>query len=160
MKSEKIIREFFKPYFEKYPEMEDIWFLIYDFDDGIYLAEEDSGINGKRWDELSDDKLYETSYQIQKAVDILKESKIPIPMPNIINELEKIWNKLQKDADDSNPLNKVLDDVWSDENRKALTKKVKKYLEKEIAWKYVDYCQCTVTRTGTVKIDEHQSNYR
>ena len=33
---------------------------------------------------------------------------------------------------------------------------VKKHLEKEIPWKYVDWCQCYVKRDGTVKIEEYQ----
>jgi allophanate hydrolase subunit 1 len=103
---------------------------------------------------LSDEKLYESSYKIQDAIRYLKESKVDVV--NVIADLEKLVIKLQKDADDSNPLNKVLDDVLNEKNRKALTKKVKKHLEKEIPWKYVDWCQCYVKRDGTVKIEEYQ----
>ena len=75
-KSEKIISEFFKPYFEKHPSMESLFFLIYNSNDVIYLAEEDCGINGSRWDELSDQKMYESSFAIQKAIEYLEESKV------------------------------------------------------------------------------------
>jgi hypothetical protein len=88
--------------------MQSIWFLIYDLDDGIYLADEDCGMNDLRWDELDDDAI------------------------------------------------KILDDVWNEEHRKELTKKVKKHLEKEIPWKYVDWCQCNVYRDGKVEIEEYQ----
>ena len=151
-KSEKIISEFFKPYFEKYPQMNSIWFLIHDLENGIYLADEDCGINELRWDELSDQKMYDSSYKIQDAIKYLKESKCDVA--NVIEELQKLILKLQKDADDSNPLNKIMDDVWSDENREKLTKKVVKHLAKEIPWKYVDWCQCNVNRDGSVKIEE------
>jgi len=151
-KSEKIISEFFKPYFEKYPQMDSIFFLIYDLENGIYLANEDCGINELRWDELSDQKMYDSSYKIQDAIKYLKESKCDVV--NVIEELQKLILKLQKDADDSNPLNKIMDDVWSDENREKLTKKVVKHLAKEIPWKYVDWCQCNVNRDGSVKIEE------
>ena len=153
-KSEKIISEFFKPYFEKYPQMNSIWFLIHDLENGIYLADEDSGINELRRDELSDEKMYDSSYKIQDAIKYLKESKCDVA--NVIEELQKLILKLQKDADDSNPLNKIMDDVWSDENREKLTKKVVKHLAKEIPWKYVDWCQCNVNRDGSVKIEEFE----
>jgi uncharacterized membrane-anchored protein YjiN (DUF445 family) len=153
-KSEKIISEFFKPYFEKYPQMDSIWFLIYDLEDGIYLADEDYGINELRWDELSDEKMYDSSYKIQDAIENLKESKCDVA--NVIEDLQKLILKLQKDADDSNPLNKIMDDVWSDENREKLTKKVAKHLAKEIPWKYVKWCQCDVNRDGSVKIEEFE----
>ena len=153
-KSEKIISEFFKPYFEKYPQMDSIFFLIYDLENGIYLADEDCGINELRWDELSDQKMYDSSYKIQDAIKYLKESKCDVV--NVIEELQKLILKLQKDADDSNPLNKIMDDVWSDENREKLTKKVVKHLAKEIPWKYVDWCQCNVNRDGSVKIEEFE----
>ena len=151
-KSEKIISEFFKPYFEKYPQMNSIWFLIHDLENGIHLADEDSGINELRRDELSDEKMYDSSYKIQDAIENLEESKCDVA--NVIEELQKLILKLQKDADDSNPLNKIMDDVWSDENREKLTKKVVKHLAKEIPWKYVDWCQCNVNRDGSVKIEE------
>ena len=151
-KSEKIISEFFKPYFEKYPQMDSIFFLIYDLENGIYLANEDCGINELRWDELSDQKMYDSSYKIQDAIENLEESKCDVA--NVIEDLQKLILKLQKDADDSNPLNKIMDDVWSDENREKLTKKVVKHLAKEIPWKYVDWCQCNVNRDGSVKIEE------
>ena len=153
-KSEKIISEFFKPYFEKHPQMNSIWFLIYDLENGIYLADEDCGINELRRDELSDQKMYDSSYKIQDAIKYLKESKCDVA--NVIEELQKLILKLQKDADDSNPLNKIMDDVWSDENREKLTKKVVKHLAKEIPWKYVDWCQCNVNRDGSVKIEEFE----
>ena len=153
-KSEKIISEFFKPYFEKYPQMNSIWFLIHDLENGIYLADEDSGINELRRDELSDEKMYDSSYKIQDAIENLEESKCDVA--NVIEELQKLILKLQKDADDSNPLNKIMDDVWSDENREKLTKKVVKHLAKEIPWKYVDWCQCNVNRDGSVKIEEFE----
>ena len=153
-KSEKIISEFFKPYFEKYPQMDSIFFLIYDLENGIYLANEDCGINELRWDELSDQKMYDSSYKIQDAIKYLKESKCDVA--NVIEDLQKLILKLQKDADDSNPLNKIMDDVWSDENREKLTKKVVKHLAKEIPWKYVDWCQCNVNRDGSVKIEEFE----
>ena len=153
-KSEKIISEFFKPYFEKYPQMDSIFFLIYDLENGIYLADEDCGINELRWDELSDQKMYDSSYKIQDAIENLEESKCDVA--NVIEELQKLILKLQKDADDSNPLNKIMDDVWSDENREKLTKKVVKHLAKEIPWKYVDWCQCNVNRDGSVKIEEFE----
>ena len=153
-KSEKIISEFFKPYFEKHPQMNSIWFLIYDLENGIYLADEDCGINELRWDELSDEKMYDSSYKIQDAIENLEESKCDVA--NVIEELQKLILKLQKDADDSNPLNKIMDDVWSDENREKLTKKVVKHLAKEIPWKYVDWCQCNVNRDGSVKIEEFE----
>ena len=153
-KSEKIISEFFKPYFEKHPQMNSIWFLIYDLENGIYLADEDCGINELRWDELSDQKMYDSSYKIQDAIENLEESKCDVA--NVIEELQKLILKLQKDADDSNPLNKIMDDVWSDENREKLTKKVVKHLAKEIPWKYVDWCQCNVNRDGSVKIEEFE----
>ena len=153
-KSEKIISEFFKPYFEKHPQMNSIWFLIYDLENGIYLADEDSGINELRRDELSDEKMYDSSYKIQDAIENLEESKCDVA--NVIEDLQKLILKLQKDADDSNPLNKIMDDVWSDENREKLTKKVVKHLAKEIPWKYVDWCQCNVNRDGSVKIEEFE----
>ena len=153
-KSEKIISEFFKPYFEKHPQMNSIWFLIYDLENGIYLADEDSGINELRRDELSDEKMYDSSYKIQDAIKYLKESKCDVA--NVIEDLQKLILKLQKDADDSNPLNKIMDDVWIDENREKLTKKVVKHLAKEIPWKYVDWCQCNVNRDGSVKIEEFE----
>ena len=153
-KSEKIISEFFKPYFEKYPQMNSIWFLIHDLENGIYLADEDSGINELIRDELSDEKMYDSSYKIQDAIENLEESKCDVA--NVIEELQKLILKLQKDADDSNPLNKIMDDVWSDENREKLTKKVVKHLAKEIPWKYVDWCQCNVNRDGSVKIEEFE----
>ena len=153
-KSEKIISEFFKPYFEKHPQMNSIWFLIYDLENGIYLADEDCGINELRWDELSDQKMYDSSYKIQDAIENLEESKCDVA--NVIEELQKLILKLQKDADDSNPLNKIMDDVWNDENREKLTKKVVKHLAKEIPWKYVDWCQCNVNRDGSVKIEEFE----
>ena len=153
-KSEKIISEFFKPYFEKYPQMNSIWFLIHDLENGIYLADEDSGINELRRDELSDEKMYDSSYKIQDAIKYLKESKCDVA--NVIEDLQKLILKLQKDADDSNPLNKIMDDVWIDENREKLTKKVVKHLAKEIPWKYVDWCQCNVNRDGSVKIEEFE----
>ena len=153
-KSEKIISEFFKPYFEKYPQMNSIWFLIHDLENGIHLADEDSGINELRRDELSDEKMYDSSYKIQDAIENLEESKCDVA--NVIEELQKLILKLQKDADDSNPLNKIMDDVWSDENREKLTKKVVKHLAKEIPWKYVDWCQCNVNRDGSVKIEEFE----
>jgi len=152
--SEKIISDFFKPYFKKHPKLESIWFLIYDLDDGIYLADEDIGINDLRWDELSDEKLYESSYKIQDAIRYLKESKVDVV--NVIADLEKLVIKLQKDADDSNPLNKVLDDVLNEKNKNELTKKVKKHLKKEIPWKYVNWCHCQVNRNGSVEIEEYQ----
>ncbi len=153
-KSEKIISEFFKPYFEKYPQMDSIWFLIYDLEDGIYLAGEDYGINELRWDELSDEKMYDSSYKIQDAIENLKESKCDVA--NVIEDLQKLVLKLQKDADDSNPLRKVLDDVWNDDIIEKLTKKVAKHLAKDIPWKYVKWCQCNVSRDGSVKIEEYQ----
>ena len=153
-KSEKIISEFFKPYFEKYPQMNSIWFLIHDLENGIYLADEDSGINELRRDELSDEKMYDSSYKIQDAIENLEESKCDVA--NVIEDLQKLILKLQKDADDSNPLNKIMDDVWSDENREKLAKKVVKHLAKEIPWKYVDWCQCNVNRDGSVKIEEFE----
>ena len=153
-KSEKIISEFFKPYFEKHPQMNSIWFLIYDLENGIYLADEDCGINELRWDELSDEKMYDSSYKIQDAIENLEESKCDVA--NVIEDLQKLILKLQKDADDSNPLNKIMDDVWIDENREKLTKKVVKHLAKEIPWKYVDWCQCNVNRDGSVKIEEFE----
>ena len=153
-KSEKIISEFFKPYFEKYPQMDSIFFPIYDLENGIYLANEDCGINELRWDELSDQKMYDSSYKIQDAIKYLKESKCDVA--NVIEDLQKLILKLQKDADDSNPLNKIMDDVWNDENREKLTKKVVKHLAKEIPWKYVDWCQCNVNRDGSVKIEEFE----
>ena len=153
-KSEKIISEFFKPYFEKYPQMNSIWFLIHDLENGIYLADEDSGINELRRDELSDEKMYDSSYKIQDAIENLEESKCDVA--NVIEDLQKLILKLQKDADDSNPLNKIMDDVWNDENREKLTKKVVKHLAKEIPWKYVDWCQCNVNRDGSVKIEEFE----
>jgi uncharacterized membrane-anchored protein YjiN (DUF445 family) len=153
-KSEKIISEFFKSYFEKYPQMDSIWFLIYDLEDGIYLTDEDYGINELRWDELSDEKMYDSSYKIQDAIENLKESKCDVA--NVIEDLQKLILKLQKDADDSNPLNKIMDNVWNDENREKLTKKVVKHLAKEIPWKYVDWCQINVNRDGSVKIEEFE----
>ena len=153
-KSEKIISEFFEPYFEKHPQMNSIWFLIHDLENGIYLADEDSGINELRRDELSDEKMYDSSYKIQDAIENLEESKCDVA--NVIEDLQKLILKLQKDADDSNPLNKIMDDVWSDENREKLTKKVVKHLAKEIPWKYVDWCQCNVNRDGSVKIEEFE----
>ena len=153
-KSEKIISEFFKPYFEKYPQMDSIFFLIYDLEDGIYLADEDGGINELRWDELSDQKMYAASFKIKDAIKNLKESKVDVA--NVIEDLQKLILKLQKDADDSNPLNKALDDIWSTQNKEKLTKKVAKHLAKEIPWKYVDWCQCDVNRDGSVKIEEYQ----
>ena len=134
--------------------MDSIFFLIYDLENGIYLANEDCGINELRWDELSDQKMYDSSYKIQDAIKYLKESKCDVV--NVIEELQKLILKLQKDADDSNPLNKIMDDVWSDENREKLTKKVVKHLAKEIPWKYVDWCQCNVNRDGSVKIEEFE----
>ena len=134
--------------------MNSIWFLIYDLENGIYLADEDCGINELRWDELSDQKMYDSSYKIQDAIKYLKESKCDVV--NVIEELQKLILKLQKDADDSNPLNKIMDDVWNDENREKLTKKVVKHLAKEIPWKYVDWCQCNVNRDGSVKIEEFE----
>lgn len=154
-KSQKIISAFFKPYFDKHPKLESIWFLIYDLDDGIYLADEDNGINGFRWDELSDEKLYESSYKIQDAIKLLKESEVDVK--NVISDLQKLVVKLQKDADDSNPLNKIMEDVWNEKTRKELTKKVKKHLEKEIPWKYVNWCQCNVNRDGSVEIEEYNN---
>jgi uncharacterized membrane-anchored protein YjiN (DUF445 family) len=134
--------------------MNSIWFLIYDLENGIYLADEDSGINELRRDELSDEKMYDSSYKIQDAIENLEESKCDVA--NVIEDLQKLILKLQKDADDSNPLNKIMDDVWSDENREKLTKKVVKHLAKEIPWKYVDWCQCNVNRDGSVKIEEFE----
>ena len=151
-KSEKIISEFFEPYFEKHPQMNSIWFLIHDLENRIYLANEDCGINELRWDELSDQKMYDSSDKIQDAIENLEESKCDVA--NVIEDLQKLILKLQKDADDSNPLNKIMDDVWSDENREKLTKKVVKHLAKEIPWKYVDWCQCNVNRDGSVQIEE------
>ncbi len=134
--------------------MNSIWFLIHDLENGIYLANEDCGINELRWDELSDQKMYDSSYKIQDAIKYLKESKCDVA--NVIEDLQKLILKLQKDADDSNPLNKIMDDVWNDENREKLTKKVVKHLAKEIPWKYVDWCQCNVNRDGSVKIEEFE----
>jgi uncharacterized membrane-anchored protein YjiN (DUF445 family) len=118
------------------------------------LANEDCGINELRWDELSDQKMYDSSDKIQDAIENLEESKCDVA--NVIEDLQKLILKLQKDADDSNPLNKIMDDVWSDENREKLTKKVVKHLAKEIPWKYVDWCQCNVNRDGSVKIEEFE----
>jgi hypothetical protein len=84
----------------------------------------------------------------------LKESKVDVV--NVIADLEKLVIKLQKDADDSNPLNKVLDDVLNEKNKNELTKKVKKHLKKEIPWKYVNWCHCQVNRNGSVEIEEYQ----
>jgi hypothetical protein len=156
-KSEKIISEFFKPYFEKYPQMDSIWFLIYliyDLEDGIYLADEHCGINGLHYDDLRDEKTIDSSYKIQDAIENLKESKCDVA--NVIEDLQKLVLKLRKDAEDGNPLRKVLDDVWNDDIIEKLTKKVSKHLAKEIPWKYVKWCQCNVNRDGSVKIDEYQ----
>lgn len=154
MKSKTIISKFFKPYFDKHPELNSLWFLIHDFDDGLYLAEEDAGVNGRRWDELRDEKMDNASDKIHNAINLIKESGVEATI--IINELEKIVNKLHEDSYNSNPLNKIMDDVWNDKNRSELTKKVTKHLEKEIPWRYVDWCECTVHRDGTVEIDEHE----
>lgn len=151
-KSKKIISEFFKPYFKKYPQMEDIWFLIYYFDDSIHLADEDCGINGVRWDELSDEKMCASSCKIQNAIESLKESKVDVA--NIIEDLDKLVLKLQKEADDSNPLNEVINNVWNEDSREKLTKKVAKHLAKEIPWRYVRYCRCDVNEDGSVEIEE------
>ena len=153
-KSEKIISEFFKPYFEKYPQMDSIWFGIYDFNDNVYLDEEDCGINGLHYDDLRDEKMIDSSDKIQDAIFSLMESKVDVA--NVIEDLQKLVLKLQKDADDSNPLNKALDDIWSTQNKEKLTKKVAKHLAKEIPWKYVKWCQCDVNRDGSVKIEEYQ----
>jgi len=152
--SEKIISEFFKPYFEKYPLMESIWFSIYDLNNEIYLADEDCGINEFRRDELSDDKIDESSYKIRDAIQLLKESKVDVT--NIITDLEKLGDKLQTDSRNSNPLNDIIDDVWCEKNKNELTKKVKKHLKKEIPWKYVNWCHCEVDRNGSVEIEEYQ----
>jgi hypothetical protein len=154
--SEKIIAEFFKPYFDKYPELNSLFFLIYHDSDGnnVYFAEEDCGINDLRWDELSDDNLYESSYKIQEAIKLLEKTNVDVQ--TIIGDLQKLVTKLQLDADGSNPLNKTLEETWNDKTRKALNKKVAKYLRKEIPWKYVDWCQCTVNRDGSVEIEEFQ----
>lgn len=151
-KSEKIISEFFKPHFKKYPELDSFWFLIHDINGDIYLADEDCGINGIRRDELSDEKMYDSSYKIQDAIRLLRESEQKLD--DTITELEKLVVKLQKDADDSNPLNKLIDDIWNDEIRAVLTKKVTKHLEKQIPWKYVNYCHCLVNKDGSVEIEE------
>lgn len=154
--SEKIIAKFFKPYFDKYPELNSLFFLIYHDSDGnnIYFAEEDCGVNDLRWDELSDDNLYKSSYKIQDAIKLLEKSNVDVK--TIISDLQKLVTKLQFDADASNPLNKILEETWNDKTRKALTKKVAKHLSKEIPWKYVDWCQCTVSRDGSVEIEEYQ----
>jgi hypothetical protein len=128
-KSEKIILEFFKPYFIKYAEIDSIWFLIYNFNDKIILADEDYGINGFRWDELSNKILLDSSCKIKDAIDCLKQSKVNIS--NIVNKLEKVFAKTQKDAYDSNPLNKILDDVWNDKNRFSLNKKAFKMYRRD-----------------------------
>lgn len=153
-KSEKIISEFFKPYFEKYPQMDSIWFGIYDFNDNVYLYEEDYGINGLHYDDLRDKKMIDSSDKIQDAIFSLMQSKCDVA--NVIEDLQKLVLKLRKDAEDSNPLRKVLDDVWNDDIIEKLTKKVSKHLAKEIPWKYVKWCQCNVSRDGSVKIDEYQ----
>lgn len=158
MKTQQIISNFFKPYFEKYPEMNSLWFLIYNFEDGIYLDDADCGINGSRRDDLDDPKLMDASFKIQDAISIL--NKTQMVDSQIINELESLWRKLQEKAADSNPLNKIIDDVWGDENREKLTQKIAKRLSKEIPWKYVDWCQCDVKRDGTVNIEEYESPHR
>ena len=152
-KSEKIISKFFKPYFEKYPELKSIWFIIHNMDGDIYLADEDYGINGFGWDELSDKKIYDSSYKIQDAIRLLRDSGQKLD--NTITELEKLVGKLQKDADDSNQLIKLMDCVWNDEIRKVLTKKAAKHLKKEISWKYVNECHCLVGNDGITEIDEY-----
>lgn len=146
-KSEKIISEFFKPYFKKHPQLDSIWFLIYDLDDGIY----DCGVNGLRRDELSDQKMYDSSYKIQDAIELLEDSTVDVT--HVIAELKTIVSKLQSDADDCNPLNKIMDDVWNDDVRNKLSKKVVNHLSKEIPWKYVDWCHCNVNRDGSVDMN-------
>ena len=152
--SERIISEFFKPYFEKYTLMESIWFSIYDMGDEICLADDDCGINEFRGEELSDDKMDQSSYKIQCAIQQLIESKVDLT--NIITDLEKVVDKLQKDSRNSNPLNNIFDDVWCEKNINKLTKKVEKHLKKEIPWKYIDWCICKVNRDGSVEIEEYQ----
>lgn len=154
MKSKNKISNFFKPLFEKHKEMESFFFVIHDLADGLYLADEDSGINGERWDDLADEEMYNSSFKIQEAIKILKESKNVDD--DIVQKLNNIVKELQTKADDSNPLIKVHDDVWSDDNREKLTKLIKKDLEKKIPWRYVNYCICTVNRDGTVEIEEQK----
>lgn len=154
MKSKQIISNFFQKYFKKYPEIDSFWFLIYNNgNEKFRLADEDVGINDLRWDELSDRSTYESSYKIQEAIEKLNESSVK-NLDDIKNKLTLIWQNLQKQAYDNNPLNKVLEDIWSDKNREKLTKKVKKSLEKEILWKYVSWCKCTVKKDGNVDIKE------
>jgi len=150
-KSEKIISEFFKPYFKKYPELNSIWFIIHNMDGDIHLEDEDCGINGFSMDELSNEKMYDASYKIQDAIRLLRDSRQKLD--NTITELEKLVGKLQKDAGDSNPLNKLKDDVWNGEIRRVLTKKVDKHLKKEISWKHVNYCHCLVGKDGIAEIE-------
>ena len=151
-KSEKIISEFFKPYFKKHPQMYSIWFSIYNVDNDVYLSEEDCGINGFHCDELCDEKMYDSSCKIQDVISSLMESKVDVA--NVIEDLQKLVLKLQKEAKESNPLRKVMDDVWNDRNSEKLNKKVVKHLAIEIPWRYVECCHCDVNRDGSVKIHE------
>ena len=82
------------------------------------------------------------------------ESKVDVA--NVIEDLQKLVLKLQKEAKESDPLRKVMNDVWNDRNSEKLTKKVEKHLAIEIPWRYVECCHCDVNRDGSVKIEEFE----
>lgn len=154
MKSKQIIADFFKKYFLKYSEIDSFYFIIYNDGNGKFrLADEDIGVNDLRLDELSDRSMYDSSYKIQDAIQELEKSNVK-NLDDIKNKLTLIWKELQQRAYDSNPLNKIIEEIWSDKNREELNKKIKKSLEEEIPWKYVNWCKCTVKKDGNINIEE------
>jgi hypothetical protein len=151
---EKTIINFFKPYFKRYPPLDSFWFIMHDLDINpkIYLSDEEYAINEIHRTDLSDEILLDASNKINEVIDILNESNTKINISNLLTNLKLISKQLQKSAEDKNPLNNILKNIWNDETRKSLTQKLKIHAKEEIDWKHIAWVKFTVRRNGTIRV--------
>lgn len=147
-KSEKIIYNFFKNDFEKYKDINSIYFVISRYGESIVLSEEDCGFNEKRWSEFGDKILDKKADAVAKARSMLKQENVL----DLDLKLEKLEINLRNQSWNSDPRNKIMENIWNEKRINSLTNKVFKHLLQEVPWEIVNYCVCTVCNDGKVDI--------
>jgi hypothetical protein len=150
--TEKVIWKFFKPYFNEYPRMRFFRFTLYNHKEPT-VSDEDWGINGKRWDNLPDQELYKSAERLEVVINKLPER---MDLDNMRSVLNDYFIRLTKMAKDSNPLVSIGEDVWSEENRKELNKRLKKCVMKEYQWnRNLNAIDFLVSSDGQITVNEN-----
>lgn len=147
----KIIKHFDK-YFKKYSILDSIGFFVTSYED-FYIATEDGYLNKISWQDFSDFSPIHKLNDVINRLNEVESNSIKL----IIQKLEKITIKLQKEIYNQNPLNSIYDDIFNEINFKKLLNKIKSNIEKDYNWNYIDCIFITISKNGHIDVQETES---